>query len=96
MSDLVKMIQEANRNERPHPLTTVHGPRAVQPIYAISRHELSELTARIEALETALREALRGLDMVHDGLMDPTRPRQSVGEVCAHWIKATRAALKQA
>jgi len=33
-----------------------------------------------------LAYAVKGLDMIHNGLMDPTRPRQAVGEVCAHFL----------
>lgn len=28
----------------------------------------------------------RGLDMIHNRLMDPSAPRQAVGEICAHWL----------
>lgn len=48
--------------------------------------------AEIERLGTALDYAAKGLDMIHNGLMDPTRPRQSVGEVCAHFLDAANTA----
>lgn len=50
--------------------------------------------ARLKEMEEALAYAEKGLDMIHNGLMDPTRPRQSVGEVCAHFLSAARTALK--
>lgn len=55
--------------------------------------QAKEARARAEVSEKALREARRGLNMVHDGLMDSTRPRQSVGEVAAYWLERTDAAL---
>lgn len=40
----------------------------------------------VKELEEALAYAVKGLDMIHNGLMDHTRPRQAVGEVCAHFL----------
>jgi hypothetical protein len=44
-------------------------------------------------MEAGLRESERGFDMLHKALMDPSRPRQSIGEICATWLERTRAAL---
>lgn len=49
--------------------------------------------AENERLREALAYAAKGLDHVHNGLMDPSRPRQSVGEVCLHFLTAARSAL---
>lgn len=49
--------------------------------------------SEIERLRKALAYSAKGLDMIHNGLMDPTRPRQAVGEVCAHFLDAARTAL---
>ncbi len=59
--------------------------------WLISRAETAERLLA-EATE-ALEYAVKGLNMVHEGLMDPTRPRQSVGEVCAHFLEAARSTL---
>jgi len=50
--------------------------------------------AALVKARTALEYAHKGLDMVHNGLMDPTRPRQAVGEVCFHFLGKTSEALK--
>lgn len=60
------------------------------------RRKREEQENAISKLKAALTEAIKGLEMVHNGLMDPTRPRQSVGEVCNHFLsksKATRAEM---
>ena len=50
----------------------------------------------IQEMREALEYANKGLDMVHGGLMDPTRPRQSVGEVCNHFLQASTLSLSKA
>lgn len=52
------------------------------------------LQAELARKTEALAYAAKGLDMIHNGLMDPTRPRQSVGEVCFHFLEAARASLQ--
>lgn len=34
----------------------------------------------------AREEAAKGFRMIHDALADPSRPRQSCGEIAAHWL----------
>lgn len=48
---------------------------------------------RVEELERALKEAVRGLEMIHGSLMR-NGPKQASGELTAHWLETTRAALK--
>lgn len=59
------------------------------------RYRAEAAEARVKEMEEALAYAEKGLDMIHNGLMDPTRPRQSVGEVCAHFLSAARTALSK-
>jgi hypothetical protein len=49
--------------------------------------------AEVKRLREALEYAEKGLDMVHNGLMAPSRPRQAVGEVCFHFLDRARSAL---
>ena len=41
-----------------------------------------------------LREARKGFKMVHDALADPSRPRQTCGEIAAHWFQVFDAHLE--
>lgn len=66
----------------------VDDPGKNPPVTWKSRAETAE--ARVKELEEVLAYAEKGLDMIHNGLMDPTRPRQSVGEVCAHFLSTAR------
>jgi len=59
---------------------------------ALSTRATTAEAALVKA-RAALEYAHKGLDMVHNGLMDPTRPRQAVGEVCFHFLDAARLAL---
>ena len=34
-----------------------------------------------------IAELRRGIEMIHDALTDPARPRQSCGEVAAWWLR---------
>jgi hypothetical protein len=56
-----------------------------------AQSELVASQARLSEAVKVLEEATKGLDMVHNGLMDPTRPRQAVGEVCHHFLSKAKA-----
>ena len=38
-------------------------------------------------LREMINELRRGIAMIHEGLATPSRPRQSVGEVAAWWLR---------
>ncbi len=52
-------------------------------------HTLRDLGADpiIATTKDMTREMHRGFAMIHDALADPTRPRQSCGEVAAWWLR---------
>ncbi len=52
------------------------------------------MSSTAEDVIAELREALRGFQMVHEALADPTRPRQAVGEVAATWLSRTQKAVE--
>jgi hypothetical protein len=79
--------QASYANEHGHPIDFPSVQAQVRPLFATPQ------SPSVAALVEALREARRGMKMVHGAIADPTRPRQACGEVAAHWLERIDAAL---
>lgn len=64
------------------------------PLIEVMHSLAHEAADRIEALESALREAENGFDRIHNALLS-TGPKQACGEMALHFLTETRKAMTE-